>query len=214
MGAVEALILDLKFPCTMAKSVLAKGNLIVENFSYGNTTAIELRAKLERFDHDTKGNSNLSSFIAEFSKDDLIEPNFQEFESFFWDLLSKLRTMEIDQGDYDNSVSLNPDDKDFGFSVGGSAYFLILLHPENPRQSRRSSKPAIVFNLHRQFTHLRKMGIFDKMKRIIRGRDKKLQGSENPMMKDFGNSPEWLQYTGREMQATSKCPFKKLLNLK
>ena len=55
----------------------------------------------------------------------------------------------------------------------------------------------MVFNLHEQFERLRARGKFETMKQIIRAREMTFQGSINPMLKNFGESSEASQYSGR-----------------
>ena len=215
MNTVLNLIKSPTFPCTMAKTLAAKNRIEFKNYDLVSFNSSDLRDDLRSFQNDA-GASNkdqyYKSFVAEFSSLPDRKLGFAEFENFFWKILAELRATEIEAGEYDETVSSDPRDKNFGFSINGSSYFLIMLHPENPRMSRRSENPAIVFNLHVQFEQLREEGMFEKFVKIIRGRDLRLQGDENPMMKNFGNSPEWLQYTGRQMPEASKCPFTRLMS--
>lgn len=212
MNSVVNLILERNFPCTMAKSVLGKDNIVFKTYDMSDDVAADFRQDLGLFHKSCLDSGDeIRSFVAEFDSKSGHFIDFIAFENYFWDLLTRLRQKEFSENVYDSTVSSDPFDKKFGFSVNGAAYFFILLHPENPRLSRRSAKPAVVCNLHSQFELLRQQGVFHKLKKIIRGRDKKLQGNENPMMKDFGNSPEWLQYTGSEKTRESKCPFARLL---
>lgn len=211
MSSVLNLINCKKFPCTVAKTLVAKDKIEIKKYNFKFFSPDDLRSDLISFrkNLDTDG-KYFKSFIAEFDTITNEKISFKKFEDFFWNLLTSLRQTELKYASYDRSVSANPEDSNFGFSVDGSAYFLIMLHPNSPRMSRRSSKPAIVFNLHLQFEKLRSQGLFKKFVKIIRRRDLKLQGSQNPMTKNFGQSPEWLQFTGREVPVNSKCPFTKL----
>ena len=83
------------------------------------------------------------------------------------------------------------------FSVGGTAYFIVGLHPGASRVARRAPLPTLVFNPHDQFEQLRVEGRFEGMRTSIRRRDTDLQGSLNPMVADHGDSTEALQYSGR-----------------
>lgn len=214
MNAVLDLIKSPSFPCTMAKTLAAKNRIEFKSYDLKSFNVHTLRNDLNTFrTQPDLTDDYYKSFVAEFSDSSGQVLSFSEFEERFWDMLSKLRSIELESGHYDQTVSSDPEHKKFGFSINGSSYFLILLHPDNPRMSRRSAKPALVFNLHVQFEQLRAEGLFDKFVKIIRGRDQKLQGDENPMMKNFGNSPEWLQYTGREMSEGSKCPFARFTKL-
>ena len=208
MSSVLNLIKSKNFPCTVAKTLVAKDKLVIKNYSFDDFKLKDLQEDLISFRKNLNDKDKyFKSFIAEFNHPTDKKISFDQFESFFWNQLSSLRQTELGCKNYDESVSKNPEDSDFGFSIEGSAYFLILLHPDSPRMARRSANPAIVFNLHLQFEELRADGIFEKFVKIIRRRDLKLQGRENPMTKNFGHSPEWLQFSGREMPLNSKCPF-------
>lgn len=51
------------------------------------------------------------------------------------------------------------------------------------------------------------MGKYTTVKKRIRKRDKKLQGTINPVLKDFGKDSEAKQYSGRSVGNDWKCPF-------
>ena len=103
----------------------------------------------------------------------------------------------------------DPNDPHFAFSAGGTAYFIVGLHPAASRVARRAPLPTLVFNPHDQFEELRAEGRFDGMRTTIRRRDEDLQGFVNPMVADHGDSTEALQYSGRRHAAAgsrrSRC---------
>src|SRR6476620_7390004 len=72
----------------------------------------------------------------------------------------------------------------FAFSLAGTAYFVVGLHPAASRIARRTPLPTLVFNLHEQFEELRQSERFERMRDTIRRRDQALQGSVNPMVAD------------------------------
>jgi hypothetical protein len=51
------------------------------------------------------------------------------------------------------------------------------------------------------------MGAYQAVKNKIRLRDKKLQGTINPVLRDFGSDSETRQYSGRNVGAEWECPF-------
>ena len=61
-----------------------------------------------------------------------------------------------------------PSDQHFAFSAGGTAYFIVGLHPAASRDARRTPTPTLVFNLHEQFEELRASGRFPRMRDKIR----------------------------------------------
>ena len=213
MSAVLNLIDLPSFPCTMAKTLKSQGGLEIFKTDAEVGDSAELLIRLKSFSKSVdQYPDKMKSFVVEYSSKEVTDLSFSQFEKEFWSLLGSLRNRELNLGDYDSDVSERPMDPDFGFSIDGRSYFLIMLHPDSPRLSRRAEAPAIVFNLRSQFQDLREKGIFERIKRVVRRRDKKLQGFINPMMSDHGDAPEWMQYSGREMKPESKCPFAKLWN--
>ena len=101
----------------------------------------------------------------------------------------------------------DPNDPHFAFSAGGTAYFIVGLHPAASRVARRAPLPTLVFNPHDQFEELRAEGRFDGMRTTIRRRDEDLQGFVNPMVADHGDSTEALQYSGRRHTAGWEPPL-------
>lgn len=129
----------------------------------------------------------------------------QEFERLLWQQLQYIHN--IDNQYWDSSVSSNPDDKNFSFSIAGKAFYIVGMHPESNRVARQSPQPALVFNLHWQFEKLRQMGSYDIVRDKIRANDEAIQGNYNPMMEDFGEKSEARQYSGRQVGDSWKCPF-------
>lgn len=193
-------------PCVMAQSVFTSDNLdfcTYENFGSRRTAENilrDLKNYLSNYDFDSK---NFLSFIAVFSHEK--KYGEKEFESLLWQQLNFLH--EVDDVDWDNAVSKDPENDNFSFSLAGKAFYIVGMHPNSSRKARKSPKPTIVFNLHGQFEKLRKMGVYHTVRDKIRQRDKELQGTINPMLKDFGDESEAKQYSGREVGAEWKCPF-------
>jgi FPC/CPF motif-containing protein YcgG len=104
-------------------------------------------------------------------------------------------------------VSSNPNSKNFSFSIMEEAFFILALHPDSPRLARRFPKPMIVFNPHQQFENLRSVGMYARVRDIIRKKDKLLQGFINPMLNDFGEKSEVFQYTGRMYDKNQPSPL-------
>ncbi|MEO7446407.1 MAG: guanitoxin biosynthesis heme-dependent pre-guanitoxin N-hydroxylase GntA, partial [Ferruginibacter sp.] len=134
--------------------------------------------------------------------------NEDAFESFFWQRLQSLSSMDARNHEYDARVSAQPDDPNFSFSLGKEAFFVIGMHAGSSRPSRRFSCPVLIFNPHEQFQQMKTTGQYDKMKAIVRKRDLTFSGSLNPMLDDFGKTSEALQYTGKAYPGEWKCPLK------
>src|SRR5690606_8792400 len=109
---------------------------------------------------------------------------------------------------WDGTVSADPEDPCFSFSIGGRAWYVIGLHPEASRKARRLGTVALVFNPHAQFDQLRTRGKYSTVRNQIRQRDRHLQGSINPMLADHGEASEARQYAGRAVESSWGCPFR------
>jgi FPC/CPF motif-containing protein YcgG len=129
----------------------------------------------------------------------------QQFEDSLWNLLQTLHN--IDTHSWDETTSSDPSSPKFSYSLLGTSFYIVGMHPNSSRWARSSPFPMIVFNLHSQFELLRSAGRYDRVRDLIRKRDKAYQGSINPMLEDFGTNSEARQYSGRAVESTWKCPF-------
>lgn len=149
--------------------------------------------------------SGFITFIAAFKTP--VPGTEEEFETLLWKQLQLLKDLSDPYFAWDPAVASEPEEKNFGFSFGGKAFFVIGMHAMSSRLARRSPLPLLVFNLHDQFEALKKEGKFESVRDAIRQRDIELQGSVNPMVKDFGHESEARQYSGRALWKNWKCPF-------
>ena len=132
----------------------------------------------------------------------------KEFERLLWDRLTSLTRKDEWLGQSpDPRVAHDPDDPHFAMSFGGEAFFVVGMHPGASRPARRFSRPAMVFNLHDQFTQLREQGRYAKLRETIEGRDLQLAGSLNPMLASHGTASAARQYSGRLVEDDWRCPF-------
>jgi FPC/CPF motif-containing protein YcgG len=104
-------------------------------------------------------------------------------------------------------VSDDPANPHFSFSFAGQALFVVGMHPESSRLSRRFRWPTLVFNPRAQFERLRAEGKFERLRTLVRDRDVALQGTLNPNLADFGERSEARQYSGRATEPDWRCPF-------
>ncbi|MBP0903169.1 guanitoxin biosynthesis heme-dependent pre-guanitoxin N-hydroxylase GntA [Mariniflexile gromovii] len=199
-------ILNKKHPCIMANSVFAMNNYQLKIYDdihsdyVINPILLNIESYLNNYDYDSK---EFESLIICF-KDNKFETEL-EFEKALWDFLQKIHNQ--DDKPWDENVSSDPNDPNFSFSIKGKAFYIIGMHPNSSRLARKAPYCTIVFNLHWQFEKLREMGIYQRVKKRIRQRDKKLQGFINPVLADFGSDTETKQYSGREVKQEWKCPF-------
>jgi FPC/CPF motif-containing protein YcgG len=135
-------------------------------------------------------------------------PTEQAFDALMWQRLQSLSDRDAGRFAYDKRVSADPLAGNFSFSIKEEAFFIIGLHPQSSRPTRRFRYPVLVFNPHAQFEKLRESGRYEKMRDIVRKRDIAYSGSVNPMLDDFGQSSEVFQYSGRQYAPGWVCPLK------
>ncbi|QLE02845.1 YqcI/YcgG family protein [Galbibacter sp. BG1] len=203
--AIREFILD-EHPCVMAQSVVADDNITI--FDYGKMhheyTYEKLFNDLEKYiENVDEKTMKFQTFIAAFTQE--VFSNEITFENALWRLLFKLH--QLDTKAWDENTSSDPGSPKFSYSLHGVSFYVVGMHPESSRYARSAPFPMIVFNLHSQFELLRSANRYDRVRDLIRRRDKEYQGSINPMLDDFGNSSEARQYSGRKVEKDWKCPY-------
>lgn len=193
-----------EYPCLGARSVFARDRatfLVLPEL--GTPAAADrLLTALTDFAGRTDLDAGFASFIAVF--DGPRPTTEKEFEVLLWRQLGLLHG--ADHEPWSPDVAQDPDDPHFAFSVAGSAYFVVGLHPGASRIARRAPWPTLVFNPHEQFEELRRSEHFVRMRDTIRQRDLSLQGTLNPMLDDHGTRSEARQYSGRDVPADWEPP--------
>lgn len=202
----RSLVLARAFSCLGAKSALRRGNygfgLYPELGSREATaglgvdlrTFLRERAAMQPYFH---------TFVACFAG---TPPAGEDaFEARLWEQLQRLHGS--DAAPWDPTVSADPAHPQFSFSFGGTAMFVVGLHPASSRLARRFAWPTLVFNPHDQFVRLREAGKFRRLRDAIRRRERALQGSLNPNVEDHGAASEARQYSGRPAEPAWRCPF-------
>lgn len=204
--AYKDFILNETHPCIMAKALfkMEKYHLKVYDDMHEVSVLKDLVSDIGQYlkQYDFESN-DFESFIAVFPNDHFSDEI--SFENSLWETLQKLH--ELDDCAWDESVSSDPDDPQFSFSIGGRAFYIVGLHPESSRMARQAPYTTLVFNLHWQFEKLREMGTYHAVRNTIRQNDEALQGNINPVLKDYGADTETKQYSGREVEKNWKCPF-------
>ncbi|PZD76713.1 guanitoxin biosynthesis heme-dependent pre-guanitoxin N-hydroxylase GntA [Mesonia sp. K7] len=199
-------ILGKNHPCLMAQTVFQMKEVTIKQYPEmgSKASAVQMLEDIKDYlgSYDFEEN-NFQTFIATFPFTPI--PSERVFEELLWQQLQWLH--EVDDQAWDPSVSDNPDHHQFSFSLAGKAFYIVGMHPQSFRLARQAPFPTMVFNLHWQFEKLREMGTYDRIRNKIRKRDKKLQGSINPVLKDFGQDTEAKQYSGRKVEEDWKCPF-------
>lgn len=192
---LEAMVLHPDYPCLGARSVFQRerAEVVVLDRLGTPSSAETLRNALTKFAADVDLDAGFASLVAVFREDQ--ELTESEFEQALWEQLRLVHAG--DHREWDPAVSSDPASPHFAFSVGGTAFFVVGLHPGSSRIARRTPLPTLVFNLHEQFEQLRASEQYTRMRDLIRRRDTALQGDVNPMVDDHGTRSEARQYSGR-----------------
>ena len=202
-------IQEIDYPCVMAKSALLSGNIqtiIAEAFCpvpfHTRKVLADIYVAIEAID----GQPGNHSIAVLFQQPAMMSE--EEYDEVFWPYLQSLHALDSEQYGWDANVSSDPTSKNFSFSLKGQAFYVIGMHNKSSRKARTTSMPAIIFNPHRQFDALREKGNYTKIRDTIRKRDVAYAGSLNPMLQDFGEESEVLQYTSTKLNKENWiCPF-------
>ncbi len=197
-----------EFPCVAAKDAAKKGRIkifIADHLGCPKDDADILRfiyAFTENYRAATEGfHSAAIIFKGPGQLTEIL------FDRLMWQRLASLREPDAVRYKYDKRVSPDPASADFSFSLMEEAFFIIGLHPQSSRPSRRFQYPTLIFNPHAQFAAMKSDRRYDNMKAIVRKRDLAYSGSVNPMLTDFGELSEAYQYSGRRYETNAQCPF-------
>ncbi|MEO7039737.1 MAG: guanitoxin biosynthesis heme-dependent pre-guanitoxin N-hydroxylase GntA [Gemmatimonadaceae bacterium] len=198
---------DSSFSCLLGKGVVHQHGHVVRTYPPLGTRAAASRLAhdLSAFGINAAEHAAIRAFVAVFP--DRAPRTELAFESRLWAQLQRLNELDASDAEWDPSVTDDGDDPKFSFSFDGLSYFIVGLHANSSRISRRFRWPALVFNPHAQFGRLRGDGRFARIQQAIRQRELALQGSLNPNLADFGERSEARQYSGRAVEEHWKCPF-------
>ncbi len=208
VDAIEEMVSHPEYPCLGARSVFRRSaaTLVVlddlADTSPGGSLD-RLAASLATYAAEVDPEGDLVSFVSCFRGP--VPSGEREFEALLWGALQHLHGR--DEHPWADGVAADPDNPHFAFSLAGTAFFVVGLHPDASRVARRAPVPTLVFNLHEQFERMRADGRYQRMRDTIRRRDTDLQGSTNPMVGDHGESSEAWQYAGRAVPPDWSPPF-------
>jgi len=205
--AFENFVADEEFPCVGAKAALKSCGLQV--LEAGNLRCAahdaEIVVGLQTFPHHKISRHHFASLAVLFPETPPLTE--KQFEGELWARLDALHRIDRLQFRYDSRISNDPGSPHFGMSFGGHGFYVIGMHPNASRASRRTPCATLVFNPHAQFNLLRRSGLFERIRRSVRTRDIALQGDCNPMLSDHGERSEAIQYSGRQVSGRWSCPF-------
>ena len=205
--AFEAFIGEKSFPCLGAKASHAQHRLqyLCVHDIVSARDDRHIADRLQAFARMTDDDSLFVSIAVLFP--DSAPLSEQAFEDALWQRLRAVHAIDRTTNRWDDSVSDDPLSSHFSMSVGGTAFYVVGLHPGSSRLARRFRCPALVFNPHGQFERLRADGRYGKLREAIITRDVAFCGSPNPMLTVHGTSSEARQYSGRRVDPDWTCPF-------
>ena len=205
---ISAFINQAEYPCVGAKTALNKGKITVKQYDdlRCDINDTEILTDIYNFIHRFELEKDMySSLVLTFEQPEVLSE--VAFDKLLWQKLQQLHDIDTCMHDWDKHVDDNPHSPNFSFSLGGKAFFIIGLHPGAKRKSRRFERPTLVFNLHEQFDLLREQGKFEGLRDHIRQQDEAFCGSENTLLKNYGEKSEAYQYSGKQQPERWQCPF-------
>ncbi|MGD3108873.1 guanitoxin biosynthesis heme-dependent pre-guanitoxin N-hydroxylase GntA [Streptomyces sp. YGL11-2] len=143
------------------------------------------------------------TFVATF--DDAGRLDESAHEELLWRHLQFMHDTDVETYGLDPGSTSDPTRPNFGFHVGGHAFFLVGMHPGASRASRRFSVPAIAFNSLTQFMLLGEK--FYSMQDAIRRREVANNGSVNPSFTEYDYEQPARHFAGRFTEKDWTCPF-------
>lgn len=206
--AFLSFIRNKDFPCVAAKAAVAKQHIqcmIGDDMASTHQSADVLRFIYDFVDQYRIAGNDYHSAAVIFREPAGMDEEL--FDKLLWNQLQSFADLDAEKFLYDKRVDSDPHSGHFSFSLKEEAFFIIGLHPDSSRPSRRFPHPVIVFNPHQQFEKLRNTNHYEIMKDAVRKRDLHFSGSINPMLNDFGVSSEVFQYSGRKYDRHWKCPL-------
>ena len=197
------------FPCVAAKDAARRGSIkifVADHMGCPHKDEAILSFLYEFTKAFRKKSKGFHSAAIIFPEPAVINEDL--FEELMWARLNALHEADKLLFCHDTRVDADPSSPNYSFSLMAEAFFIIGLHPQNSRPSRRFECPVLIFNPHIQFEDMRKTKQYEKMQAVVRKKDIAIAGSVNPMLTDFGNVSEVFQYSGRAYSNTDRCPFK------
>jgi FPC/CPF motif-containing protein YcgG len=193
-------------PCIGARSVFVNGNMFFAILPDMRSTETALRVVelVEEYIHISDPIDDHVKTLAIVFFD--TSGTQEEFAEKYWRFVQKVHDVDCILNEWDSSVSSDPTDSSFEFSIAGRAIFTTTLNPASARVARRFAYPVWVCNQTRQFNRLRELGLFAKWQDQIRAADAAVDpsGMPNPILTDHGYGTAAQQLAGSNVEP---CPL-------
>jgi len=207
----RGLLLSTTFPCLGGTGAVRREDYRFAVYSaLGSADSVQQCASdLACFVSECPADSNpVAVFVAAFQEPVLLTE--VAFEAALWEQLRGLNELDDhpNAADSRSGTASRPSphvqDDDPGFVFCGREFFVVGLHPASSRWARRFGWPTLVFNALTHSDELRRLGKYERMKQKILGRDRRLQGTDNPSLPFSQMS----QFSGRQVDSRWQCPTK------
>jgi FPC/CPF motif-containing protein YcgG len=193
-------------PCIGARSVAVNGNLFLtvvddmQSISSAMRTVCAVEEYLEISDLLDTHIKTLAIIFIDRVTDEI------DFAQKYWRFAQIVHDIDCLTHPWDPTVSDNPTDSNFEFSIAGRAIFTTTLNPGHPRVARKFSHPTWVCNQTQQFNRLRERGAFERWQESIRKADAEIDpsGKPNPLLTDHGYASAADQLAGFPIKP---CPL-------
>ncbi|GAA3998265.1 hypothetical protein GCM10022247_18040 [Allokutzneria multivorans] len=129
-----------------------------------------------------------------------------EFERVLWRHLQLVHDLDSREHGVQQGASSDPEESNFGFHVGGHAFFVAGMHPGSSRATRRFSLPALAITANEQFMALGEK--FLSLQERIRAREVTNNGSVNPSFTRYEYERPARHFSGRLTEPDWKCPYR------
>jgi FPC/CPF motif-containing protein YcgG len=206
----RSMALSETYPCVVARSAMRRGDYRFGCYPQLGTEAAAAAVACDLWEFVAEfpiRPDRYASFVAAF--DGPCTATEQGFEDLLWRQLQLLHGLDVRHSRWDAEVGTDPTEYGFSFSFAERAFFIVGMHPGASRWARRTAWPTLVFNSHAQFDLLRDAGVMPRMQQTVRMRDRRVQGSENPSLRQFdAKRPETVMYSGRLVEDDWTCPFR------
>lgn len=206
---LRATVLQPGYPCVAGVQAIKRDDYAVglyEGFGEGACWSALRQDLTSYLDEQERTGSLYHTMFALF----VGAPQLAEapFEEAMWRELSYLTSSEQRATDWASDAESDPSQEAFIFSLTGRKLFVVGLHPNSSRRSRRFPLTALVFNAFEQFEQLEQRGSYERMVALNRKLDVAFDGSVNPMVEQHGDRWEAIQFSGQRNADDWKCPFR------
>ncbi len=208
----RSIALSETYPCVVARSAMRRGDYRFGCYPALGTPEAARAVVADLWDFVREfpiQQDRFASFVASF--DGPSPGSEKQFEDVMWQQLQLMHELDVVHSEWDPEVLTDPAEYGFSFSFASRGFFIVGMHPGSSRWARRTAWPTLIFNSHAQFNLLRDSGRMKRMQETVRMRDRRVQGSENPSLRQFdAKNPETVMYSGRLVEDDWSCPFRPL----